>query len=72
MNWDALGAIGEIVGAVAVIATLLYLAIQIREARLLTKSTSLQNAVSSFNELNVVMGSDPKTVDLITRGVYDF
>jgi hypothetical protein len=30
MNWDAIGAIGETVGAVAVIATLFYLAVQIR------------------------------------------
>jgi len=30
MNWEALGAIGEIVGAVAVIAILGYLAVQIR------------------------------------------
>ena len=31
MNWEALGAVGEIVGAVAVILTLGYLAVQIRQ-----------------------------------------
>ena len=31
MNWEAIGAIGEILGAVAVVATLGYLAIQIRQ-----------------------------------------
>jgi hypothetical protein len=31
MNWEALGAIGEVVSAVAVIATLGYLALQIRQ-----------------------------------------
>ena len=30
MNWDAIGAIGELVGAAAVVGTLFYLAIQIR------------------------------------------
>ena len=30
MDWDALGAIGELIGAVAVVATLGYLAIQLR------------------------------------------
>ena len=30
MNWDALGASGEIIGAVAVLATLYYLTIQIK------------------------------------------
>lgn len=31
MNWEAIGALGEIAGAVAVIVTLLYLAKQIRQ-----------------------------------------
>lgn len=33
MNWDAIGAVGEIIGAVAVLVTLIYLAIQVRHAR---------------------------------------
>ena len=31
MNWDAIGALGEIVGAIAVVVTLAYLAIQIQQ-----------------------------------------
>ncbi len=33
MNWDAIGAIGEVSGALAVVLTLLYLARQINESR---------------------------------------
>jgi len=33
MNWEAIGAIGEIAGALAVVLTLLYLARQINESR---------------------------------------
>lgn len=33
MNWDAIGAVGEILGAAAVVATLVYLAIQVRYAK---------------------------------------
>lgn len=33
MNWEAVGAVGEVLGSVAVFATLGYLAIQIRHAR---------------------------------------
>ncbi len=33
LNWEAIGAIGEVVGAIAVIGTLAYLAIQIRHGR---------------------------------------
>jgi len=32
MNWEAIGAVGEIVGAVAVVGTLAYLAMQIRQS----------------------------------------
>ena len=32
MNWEAVGAIGEVVGAAAVVISLLYLAIQIRQS----------------------------------------
>jgi hypothetical protein len=31
MNWDAIGAMGEILGALAVLVTLIYLAVQIRQ-----------------------------------------
>jgi hypothetical protein len=33
MNWDAIGAVGELLGSVAVLVTLVYLAIQVRHAR---------------------------------------
>jgi len=33
MNWEAIGAIGELVGSVAVVVTLGYLAVQVRYAR---------------------------------------
>lgn len=35
MSWDALGAIAEAVGAISVLATLVYLAIQVRHSRTL-------------------------------------
>ncbi len=31
MNWEAIGAVGEIVGALAVVLSLIYLAIQVRQ-----------------------------------------
>ena len=35
MNWEAIGAVGELVGGVAVIATLIYLAIQVKHSKAL-------------------------------------
>ena len=50
MNWDALGAIAELVGAVAVLLTLIYLAIQIRQNSEVTKFHVLQaeSSLESF------------------------
>ena len=42
MNWEALGAIAELVGAIAVIATLVYLAIQIRQNTASVKANAHQ------------------------------
>jgi len=39
MSWEALGAIGEVAGAVAVVITLIYLTQQLRQNALLADST---------------------------------
>ena len=35
MNWEAIGAVGELVGAIAVLTTLVYLAVQVRQSKIL-------------------------------------
>ena len=50
MNWEAIGAIGEIVGAVAVLGTLYYLAAQIRtQNQQLEKSNDHARAQTSVH-----------------------
>jgi len=51
MNWDALGAVGEVVGALGVILTLIYLAAQIRQ-----NTNQLQGeAITAINEAEVAL-----------------
>ena len=50
MTWDAIGAAGEVLGAVAVLATLLYLARQVRQIY-------QQNHVQSFQHMQDQMNS---------------
>ncbi len=47
MNWDAIGAIAELLGAVGVIASLVYLATQIRGSREATKAMVRQDVSQS-------------------------
>ncbi|MEM7099018.1 MAG: hypothetical protein AAF541_12225 [Pseudomonadota bacterium] len=55
MNWDALGAIAELLGAIAVFATLAYLAVQVRQSNIVTKEQAqyhmLQNQLTYFDRL---------------------
>lgn len=39
MNWDALAAIAELLGSLAVLATLIYLAVQVRHSKLLLEES---------------------------------
>ena len=60
MNWDAVSAIAEIIGAVAVVATLLYLAVQIRQANrqdLLGSFQHMHDTINSF--LRMIAESEP-------------
>ena len=49
MNWDALQAVGELVAAVGVIVSLVYLATQVRQNTRSVRSAANQELVASFN-----------------------
>ena len=49
MNWEAIGAIGELLGAVGVIATLGYLAFQIRQNTQQLAQNELSSRASALN-----------------------
>ena len=71
MNWDALGAIGDVVGAVAVIATLGYLAVQIRQNTRSMKVFSNQLTDSSAATFNSLISQDKSTARLFRLGSQD-
>jgi len=50
MNWEAIGAIGEVLGAVAVILTLTYLAAQIRQNTRSTRATTYSDTTHGWHE----------------------
>jgi len=70
MNWEALGAIGEIVGAVAVVLTLGYLAVQIRQNTRAVRAASFQTIDQSRSDfLSTIL--DPEVLDVYLRGMRD-
>lgn len=46
MNWDAIGAVGEILGALAVFASLIYLALQIKQNTQSLRASAKHDATS--------------------------
>ena len=51
MDWEAIGAIGEVLGALAVVATLGYLAVQIRQNTKAVRIQTYQAIMDSSNRL---------------------
>ena len=65
MNWEAISAIGQIVGGLAVVVSLIYLAREIRRNARLARQ-------SSVDTLNVVAGQlaqHPRLAQLFDRGI---
>jgi len=72
MNWEAIGAVGEALGAAGVIISLLYLAVQIRgDAR--AKRAAMTHAQSQANAgFASILATGPEVAELYFRGIHDF
>lgn len=69
MNWGALGAIGEIVGAAGVIISLLYLASQVRSNSRQLRHASAQAVLDKLNGLIGQLAFTAGAGDIWTRGL---
>ncbi len=71
MNWDAAGAIGEIVGAIAVFLTLVYLAAQIRQNTKAVRASAYDAAVTHVSGIRQTIFASDDVTDLYVRGNED-
>ena len=60
MSWEAIGAIGSLLGAISVLLTLLYLAKQIKENSKLLTTSVYQTAVDGYNEMASMFLENPE------------
>ena len=58
MNWDALGALAELLGAIAVVGTIGYLAHQTKQANRIARTSTVTDIQRRFDELNAIYVSD--------------
>jgi len=71
MNWEAIGAVGEILGAIAVVVSLVYLATQIRQNSKAVRNEALQRAIEDRSSMaKITMQSD--LAPIWRRGLGEF
>ncbi|MGI9263487.1 MAG: hypothetical protein ACR2QU_01075 [Gammaproteobacteria bacterium] len=68
MNWEVIAAIAESVGAVAVLITLIYLAVQIRQNTAAVATATYESTMTGFNDINVVVASHAALASVLDRG----
>jgi hypothetical protein len=72
MNWDAIGAIAELIGAAAVFISLLYLAVQIRDSKKSDQIIAAAQAASAVDQWIGQFVRDAELCDLYRRGATDY
>ena len=71
MDWEAIGAIGEVVGAAAVVCSLIYVGTQIRQNTKTSRDEAIREIYSSTtDQLNVL--ALPENSQCILKGLNDF
>ena len=71
MNWEAIGAIAEILGALAVVVSLLYLAVQVRRSADATHAASRYATAQLTTDVLVPIATDAETASIFRRGQMD-
>jgi len=71
MNWDAAGAVGEIVGALAVVVSLVYLASQIRIQNRESRAASVHQVIEGYRS-SIAALHEPEMADIWVAAMADF
>ena len=72
MTLEDLGNIGEAVSGIAVIVTIVYLAIQIRQNTKAVRTAAFQQVVDSFAEFSASLSHDRELVQIVINGNRDY
>jgi len=71
VNWDMLGAVGELIGAAAVVLTLFYLAHQVREASRESQRNRWGDLNAEISRVADSWGANDALSEVVYRGLHD-
>ena len=72
MNWEAISAIGQLVGALAVVISLIYLANQVRSNARETRLAAMRSTLDFLNRFTQQIAEHADLAELRHRGFKDF
>ena len=64
---ELLGNWGEFLGSIGVLATLIYLSIQVGQAKKATRAQIVQSATEQVNQVNLLIASDPSWAAIMKK-----
>jgi hypothetical protein len=72
VNWEAISAIGQIVGALAVVISLIYVASEVRRNTSATQLAAMRSMRDAFNQWIQQLAQYPDLTEIYNRGIHDF
>ncbi len=72
MNWEAVAAVAEVGGVLAILVTLVYLARQVRQGNKEAQDSTAWRITESIAELAKVIATDADSAEIWCRGVDEF
>ena len=69
MNWEATGAIGETIGALAVFLTLIYLAMQIRQNTNTVQASAVDASISRVTSVRQSIFENAEVAEIYVKGL---
>jgi hypothetical protein len=79
VNWDAIGASAELLGAIGVIVTVIYLAVQIRQntnqiqvATNTSRAESEREVLEAWNTIMADFGENQEVAEILGKGLADY
>ena len=71
ISLEALANIGEVIGAAAVVASLLYLAIQVRQSTQAQRTENFARALERVSSMQATLSQDEELTRIFSKGVQD-
>lgn len=68
MTWEELGAIGDLIGGVAVVVSLVYVGLQIRQSANASRAATSQAFAKQYSDVNQMI-ADPEIAGIFARGL---